>query len=350
VGKFWASASGGLRAIIVLVGALLSLSIISSLIDSTFTSRASGPSGSSYSTAPSGVAAWATLLQRSGFEVVPRRVPLSEGTPVDPSHTLVVFGGYFLDGSEIDASKRHVAGGGVLVTDNISLAESIAGEAVPFGKLPETNETDEADETDEKPKVLTARVVPGVDGVGSAETIAVGARVLQCTKWSAVFTLDITLDEKGLLCPVARVPNAPSLTFIADSSLFSNQGLLMFDAADLAVSITQNKPVVFLETIHGYGERKGVAGLPVRWKWALAFLAAGTFSWMFSLFRRNGPSEVPSRDLPPARRQTIDAVAITLARSWKRNDPAAVPAPDQTSVPKSAVNSTPAKSQKEGHS
>jgi hypothetical protein len=322
--KFWASSSVGLRAIMVLVGALASLSILSSLIDSSFTSRASGPSGSSYATAPSGVAAWATLLQRSGFDVTPRRVPLAEGNPVDANSALIVLGGFFLDESEVEAAERHVASGGVLITDNVSLAETIAGAPVPYTSLPKTEDDDLFVETQGEAEVVRARVVSGSAGVGSAETIAVGSRVLDCADWDAVFVVDETADGSRL-CPIARVPNASSLTFIADSSLFSNSGLLVLDAADLAVAITQNKPVVFLETIHGYGERKGVAGLPVRWKWALAFLAAGTFSWMFSLIRRNGPSEVPSRDLPPARRQTIDAVAITLARSWKRNEQSQTP-------------------------
>ena len=72
---------------------------------------------------------------------------------------------------------------------------------------------------------------------------------------------------------------------------------------------------MFAEGVHGYGESRGLGALPGRWKVALFGLgvAAIVFAWAHA--RRLGPPDRPTRTLPPARSDYVDAMASTLERT-----------------------------------
>jgi hypothetical protein len=101
---------------------------------------------------------------------------------------------------------------------------------------------------------------------------------------------------------------------LADASILHNRHLDDADNAALAVSLVgQGRAVVFDEASHGYGA--GASGLPGRW---VRFLIAATLAvlvWMWTEAKRLGPPEDVARPLPPARREYVDALAVSLSRT-----------------------------------
>ena len=63
---------------------------------------------------------------------------------------------------------------------------------------------------------------------------------------------------------------------------------------------------LFAEGVHGYGESRGIAAIPSRWKWALFALAAAALAFVWSRARRFGPPDRASRALPPARADGVE--------------------------------------------
>jgi hypothetical protein len=106
---------------------------------------------------------------------------------------------------------------------------------------------------------------------------------------------------------------------LADASPLQNRLLDKAHNAALGIALAgpHGRPVVFSETVHGYGAEKGIAALPARWKWTLAGLLLAALAWVASRIRRLGPPEDERRPLPPPRRAYVDAVGATLARTRK---------------------------------
>jgi hypothetical protein len=107
------------------------------------------------------------------------------------------------------------------------------------------------------------------------------------------------------------------VALVADPSPLQNRLLAKADNAALAAALAgpPGRPVVFAETVHGYGQPRGLGALPERWKWTLAGLLLAAAAWVASRIRRLGPTELESRALPPPRRAYVDAVAAALART-----------------------------------
>jgi hypothetical protein len=90
--------------------------------------RPSGPAGSSYATAPAGLAAYAELLERAGHAVRRVRAPLDERRP-RAGETVVVVDGAPLPGDERVALRVHVLGGGrAIVAGTAARGFGAAGE------------------------------------------------------------------------------------------------------------------------------------------------------------------------------------------------------------------------------
>jgi hypothetical protein len=110
---------------------------------------------------------------------------------------------------------------------------------------------------------------------------------------------------------------------LADPSPLQNRALASADNAAFALAIAGpgERPVAFLETVHGYGGSTGLAALPASAKWALlGLLLAGTaFAW--SRARRIGPVERgEDEELPPPRAAYVDALAGTLERTRRTEE------------------------------
>jgi hypothetical protein len=91
-----------------------------------------------------------------------------------------------------------------------------------------------------------------------------------------------------------------------------------------ALAGAPNRRVVFFEAYHGYGRGSGLWAVPTNWKFAFALGAASVLAFMLARGRRLGPAEDEARPFAPARREYVDALAATLART---RDPRAALAP-----------------------
>jgi hypothetical protein len=166
-----------------------------------------------------------------------------------------------------------------------------------------------------------AEIDPRLGRVGTVETAGEGA-------WT----------EPGSGTVIAHAGDAALLTyeavgrggifFLADPSPLQNAYLAQTDNAAFALGIVGDsaRPVVFVEGVHGYGERRGFSAIPTPWKLALAILALAAVVLAWSRSRRFGPPDQPHRELSPARAEYVRALGVSLERT---RDPANALAPMQ---------------------
>jgi hypothetical protein len=132
----------------------------------------------------------------------------------------------------------------------------------------------------------------------------------------------------GRALPVLGPPDAPlavvarsargTVVLLADASPIQNRGLGRGDGAALGLALAGDRPVAFLETVHGYGVARGLSALPSRVKWALIGLLAAGLLALWSAGRRLGPAEADERPPAPARIEYVDALAAALARTGRK--------------------------------
>jgi hypothetical protein len=89
------------------------------------------------------------------------------------------------------------------------------------------------------------------------------------------------------------------------------------DNARLATALAgaSSRRVVFFETYHGYGRGTGISAIPGRWRAAILFAGLSALVFMLARIRRLGPAEDAARPFAPSRREYVDALAATLART-----------------------------------
>jgi hypothetical protein len=104
------------------------------------------------------------------------------------------------------------------------------------------------------------------------------------------------------------------VVMVADPSPLQNRLLARADNAALALALSGQGPLTFVESVHGYGAATGLAALPADAGWALILLAAAALALMAARGRRFGPPEAARRELAPPRAAYVDALATTLAR------------------------------------
>jgi hypothetical protein len=271
-----------------------------------------GPRGhesSSYATQPRGIAAWASLLERSGHPVSRLRTRLDDAE-LDRGATLVLLDPEGIADGEVGALNRFLQGGGSAVLGGAAADQDWVREAVVG--VPRLRDTGGDETAESLVPVAQTRGVRTLAAAGDA-AFAAGGRLLP-----------IVGGPRGALA-LAGGSGAGRVTVLADASPLQNRLLGRADNAAFALALAggAGRPVVFSELQHGYG-RTGLAALPARWKVALVLAGLAGLALLVSRGRRLGPAEAPARELPPPRRAYVDALADTLGRT-RRPDAAAAP-------------------------
>jgi hypothetical protein len=250
-----------------------------------------GPRSSSYATSPAGLAAYASLLEHYGHTVTRLRRPVAEAPPPRRA-TLVVLDPGAVGPGEARAIGSWVRGGGRLVAGGARPAgwlRAVLPGAPPWRPAPAGTVT------------LGGRL-PGVAFVRTADGGVWERR-------GAVFGA----NSGGLL--VAARSGRGSVWLLADASPLQNRLLGQADNAALGLALAGRRPVAFLETVHGYGTARGLAGLPEQVQWALAGLLLAGLVALWSAGRRLGPPEDAAAPAPPARIEYVEALAAALSRT-----------------------------------
>ena len=107
------------------------------------------------------------------------------------------------------------------------------------------------------------------------------------------------------------------MLLLADAAPLQNGFIGRADNAALALALAGDprRPVTFVESVHGFDERTGLAALPARWKLAIVFGVLAALLWLASRARRFGPPEDTGVQAAPARREHVEALAIALRRT-----------------------------------
>jgi hypothetical protein len=296
----WRRLHPAARVAIALVVLVVVVNVALSLLDSsTRGADETAPQSSSLSTGREGLAAYAELLRRNGHDTDAQRGDLSD-SDLSPDDTLVVLDPVGLERDEERAIRRFVEDGGRLVAGGSGNAEFVLDALITdppvwsFAGVPTAEPVGDA---------------PEVDGLRSVRTADDGS-------WSdAGSTTPVLGDGSRTLATVADVGRG-RVVALADSSPLQNRLLDRADNAGFGLAaVGEDRPVVFAEGAHGYGQASGLGAIPGRWQAALIGLTLAALLGVVAAGRRLGPPEDAARPLPPARREYVDAVAVSLART-----------------------------------
>jgi hypothetical protein len=300
--------SGRARLIVGILLAVVALNVLLAVIDAATGGRPGGPRSSSFATGGDGLAGYYDLLDRSGHPV--SRVRDLGGDPAfDPRATVVVLDPRDVSSGEQRELRRFVRDGGRLVAGGDDPTAWLGG--IVDG-APQWAASGPQDAHSLAPLPETA----GVRAVRSA-----GGGAWRAGDGSALPA--VGSGDRSLVSVIQA--GRGRVVLVADASPLQNR--LLDDADDaalgLAVAGEPGRPVAFLETVHGYGRERGLAALPWKWRIAIGGLLLAGVAWVASRARRLGPPEDQARALPPPRRDYVDAVAATLARTGAEADTAA---------------------------
>ena len=261
-----------------------------------------GPSGSTYSTAPSGVSGFAELLNRLGYDVETVRHPLADRPP-KPTDTLIIVNGHRLDSSDRRAFRTFLEQGGRLViAGSTPLGGIVSGPPSDTGVLPQPHQL-----------LYPFEGLTSVEAVGNPD----GSRA-----WLREGSLlPIAGNADGTILGVERLGDG-LVVAIADATMLSNEHLDFGSNSVLAAAAAgdPSRTVRFVEYVHGFDPPTGLGGLPTAWKQTLLVLAVAAVVWLAAHGVRLGPPEETARQLPPPRAAYVDALAGMLSRT---KDPSA---------------------------
>lgn len=266
----------------------------------TDSGQVAGPTGSSYVTTGEGTAAWHDSLGLAGYPVDRTRTPIDK---LDPATTLVILepAPDRLSAAELREIREFVSEGGRLV----------AGGALPNW----LNEITSGSLEWSPSPVGTATAVRGSPETEFVEVVAFNSLGI----WTAIpaGTTPLLTTTEGEPVVVSVDVGAGRMILAADVTPFLNAAIGAADNAAFAFAVVgeNGRPVVFNEYVHGFADSEGLSGLPESWLWALGLGLVALAAYLLSIGRRLGPPEIIERDLAPARREYLDALAGTLARS-----------------------------------
>lgn len=259
-----------------------------------------GPASSSYATDGQGLAAWAELLSRSGHPVVQLRTPLSRAR-LSPADTLVVLDPDALLADEGARLRAFVRAGGRLLLGG---AHSQAALPAVLPRPPRLQSPASTLQSIPSGDSTTVAGVSAVRGAGEAE-------------WGAAGGYGAPLAGGGANLLLERRLGRGMLLLLADASPLQNRLLAVADNAQLGLNLVgpRTRPVVFVESVHGFGQRRGLAALPARWWVAFVALALAGICWVLARGRRLGPAEQTAAQTRPPRDAYLTAVALLLERT-----------------------------------
>jgi hypothetical protein len=285
------------------IGAFVVVFVLVLVVVDRFTPEPKGPASSSYATTPAGLAAYASVLQRSGHPVRRVRTRIADKAP-PADRTLVVLDPDVMEPEEARAIGAWVRSGGRLVAGG-------AGDASWLDEVLDAPPTWE-DGGGTRRRTL----VPAPETTGVTEVVSGGGG------WHDLGgTLPLIGPADGPLLVTTRSGEG-DVALLADATPLTNQRLDDADGAALGIALAggQKRTVAFLETVHGYGVSRGFGGLPTRVKWALLGLALTALIAIWSAGRRFGPPEDPDTEPPPPRVAYVDALAAALVRAKPEKD------------------------------
>lgn len=309
----WRRLHPAVRAVIVFVLLVVVVNIVLSLVDaSTRGSDDTAPRSSSLSTGRDGLAAYAELLRRNGHDTEAQRGEVTAAA-LSASDTLVVLDPVGLGGDEERAVRRFVERGGRV------LAGGPGATGVFAALLADPPRWSSAGIRDAEP----VGGAPEVAGLRSVRTAGEGS-------WSEPGATTPVLGSASRVLATATSVGRGRVVAIADPSSLQNRLLGTADNAAFGLNAAgDGRTVAFAEGAHGYGHATGLGAIPGRWQAALVGLALAALLGVVAAGRRLGPPEDAARPLPPPRREYIDALAVTLART---NQPAPALAPLQAAA------------------
>jgi hypothetical protein len=259
-----------------------------------------GPISSSYATNSDGLAAWSSLLSRAGHPVVQLRQPLGTAR-LDPQSTLVVLDPDALVHSEGIRLIAFVRAGGRLLIGGVEPQDTLPA---LLATMPTWSAAGHARQ---HPPEGYASALRGVSEVTSAAEgewrNTVGYRTLLAGSAGGALLLERKLGRG-------------ELDLLADASPLQNRLLDESGNAQLGLGHAggPGRTVVFVESVHGFGESRGLAALPARWWLTFAGFALAGVLWILARARRLGPPE-HAQAPPPPRAAYVEAIALLLRRT-----------------------------------
>ena len=282
------------KTVVVVLAVVVGVDVALQAVDRLSGGRPGGPTSSSYATADTGLGAYAELLARAGHPVERAR-KRAAGADLAPGTTVVVLDPDAVDSRDRVALKAFLDRGGRLLAGGWDSADWLG-------------------------EVIGGRLEQAPAGTGLMEPLApvpevAGVRRVASAGDGAWTETGAALPVLGLLA-VADVHGGRAL-LLADTSPLQNDLLAHEDNAALGLALAgpKDRPVMFLEGYHGYGQASGFDAIPNSWLVALGLLAAAALAFMLARGRRLGPPELPARELPPPRREYVESLGATLART-----------------------------------
>lgn len=305
---WWSTLGRAQRAALVVLGLIVGVNVVLAALGGLLGGDPGGPVSSSFSTGRGGLQAWSELLGRTGHPVTRLRTSVARADP-PTSATVVVADPGRISRAEQRRLAAFVAGGGRLVTLGVSSAEllhTVTGARV-LGGLGELGIRTWV------PVPETAGVERVAGGAGAAFSVA---PPFVAVAGSAANTAGPSFGREPaeaavLVADVGR----GRVVAVADATVFHNSQLARADNAVLALRVvgSTRRPVIFVESVHGFGAT-GAGALPSNWKWALAGIAAAVAAGLWSAGSRFGAAEPAERELRPPRLAHVAAVAADLDR------------------------------------
>jgi hypothetical protein len=289
------------KVALAIAGGIVGINVALSALQSATGGSPGGPASSSYATGAHGAGAYAELLARAGHDVRRERVLPHEMT-LDPGATVVVLDPPFVVTADATALRDFVNGGGRLVASDDG--SGWLRRVLPNAPLSTA------------PGIVHARPLRRIPELAHVRRVRTAGERAWGKSKSAVPALGS--GQRSIL-DVAAIGGGRAL-LLADASLLQNQLLAHDDDAQLALALAgpARRPVVFFESYHGYGTGTGLAAIPGRWRTLLALGSLAVLIFMLARVRRLGPPEDEERALDPARREYVDAIAATIARTRDR--------------------------------
>ncbi len=250
-----------------------------------------GPDGSATTTGPSGLAAFAELLEQTGHGVSYLRTSFDR-VRLDSDRTVFVIGGASPRPAEVEALRSFVQDGGRLVVSQEGRLARLLLETPPDWEGYRSRDC------------APVAPVPTVAGIDRVTVAGVGV-------WTDAGEALPVLAEDEIIAAVAVAGNG-EVVLLAQHDMLENVNLADADNARFGLNLAAGRDVVFAEHLI-HGSVTGLAALSWRWRLTGALLVVAAVIWLASVSRRLGPPEEKERPLPPPRRDYIDSLAAGLA-------------------------------------